>query len=523
MDSEVKDTKQALTELLGDFGDGLGTGLAAILGLKYSKQFEKLLKATNEARLRGQEELRNFAARGSVVIARQMWLVILPILLAADVVSIAFAWQSPDLGFGFATAFTVKLLAFVAGVVMYVMARRVKMSVDYEDPEMKKVEDGTEKEQQKAANKEFGRPWLLGPMIFTGFAVLVMTMGAIMIDVTCLVNEVSYFISMFLAMSAGVMGWIIIRYVRTVIGTIVVLLNMGIDLVGGGWSGIFIQIFAVVFPGVTRKNVSNLLGFTEAEQEIVKQKIREASRRPLLFFNGVYSIWMIWYIAFHEFLALGIEFAVTVVLLGCLFGWIDLLQEFNRKLFKQIVLTAIVLGVVMFFIRLIEAPVGPNRAEIAAGLEHAPVLFYHRMGWLLSALFGWVGSIDRPSCALVDVSSAGLFGVFVLGCILSVIAARAGGGRRAFLVGALAVCFLVPSSVLGAAHMFFPGHFESEERVCFPHRFDDHGRRWSEIAEEDDASPPESDSSMHSTVIAGSHEPPGRTCSRRAGASNPCP
>lgn len=499
MDSEKNSKEATLAAILSDLGDVGGSGLIAVLVLKFWSSFSKLFTAANEVRRQGQEAVRNFAARGSVQIARPMWFVILPTILFASVLSTVLASYAPDLGIAFGVSVVIKLAALLVGAGFYLAARKVR-SVDYEHPDMKAVENGTAEEQQKVASRLFGRPWLLLPMVFAGFVVLVMTMASIIIDTFCVVNEVSYFISMFLAVSAGVMGWIIIRYVRVAAATVVVIVNMGIDLVGGTWSGFILQMLAVAVPGLTRKNVLALLGFTEEEQEVVKQRIRAESRRPFLFLNGVYSILMIWFITFHEVLALGIELAVTVVLLACLFGYVDLTQEFNRKLFKRIVLTAIVLGVVMFFIRLIDAAVPGSH----------PVMFYERF----ASVFGWFGGGTGSGlgCFVAGVPRASLLLVGLIAGVLGWLASRTDGrrSRTLFLVAALVglpVVGIVTARSLAPAGSLCatPAASVQQEQIA------------SADVPPCDLPPTEGETSMQPTRAAGPPVVPEHSCSCRPG------
>jgi hypothetical protein len=234
---------------------------------------------------------------------------------------------------------------------------------------------------------------------------------------------------------------------------------------------------------------------------------------------GVVAAWVLWFMSFHSPLAWLVELSLIIVLVAVLLVVYGITR---RPLFQwrdRITFLVAALGLICFLWRLIDAGVRPHGAAELAAHGESPVLFYHRLGWLLDALFGWELPTGSLGCFVAGVPRGSLLLIGLIAVVLGWLASR-NEGRRGKVLFVIAALVGLPVVGIVAARALTPAGslcaVASEEA--------EPGETGSADTSADlGASPSESETSLGPTRIAGTH-PPNHVCSYVSGAhASVCP
>jgi hypothetical protein len=487
-----------MEQILAQLADVGGPAFLLVLAFRFWAQFQNLLGLIGDAAEWTAAKMRTFASRAVVIITRKIWWVILPVMLVATVLSSISAWQiEGSLGW-FSANLSLKLLALVSASVMAVMAGRVRH-----------IPDNATETTQADINAAYGRPWLFFPMIAVAMFSLIALTGATLSDTFMLADRVSYFHSVFSVVLFVLTLVFTTSFVMAGLVSVYVLARVGIDFGGGGWSGVAVPIATAIIPLLTRQN-NQVITISPEDQA----RARETAWALLIdnrFAGGVVAAWILWFMNFHSPIAWLVELVIIITLVCVLLTvwWIT-----KRPLAQwrdRITFTVAALGLICIFWRLIDAAVGPHSGE-----PDMPVLFYHRMGWLISALFGWDLPDMSLGCFVAGVPRASLLLVGLIAVVLGWLAKRKDGSHSRIL---LIVALLVGLPIVGivTARAMTPDGYlcQTTSRTAVVATVESH-------ASELPPSPPPS--GMGPTVEAGSYPPRERTCTMVNGTPVPrCP
>ncbi|MCR4256213.1 MAG: hypothetical protein NUW08_00740 [Candidatus Uhrbacteria bacterium] len=490
-----------MNQLLAALGDGAVPAILLYLIFRFWPQFQSLVGLLHDAGDWTAARVEIFVNRTSVIMLRPIWRVLLPVMGIAAIASTA------SVCFGLTNAWAVvwlivgtliKAAAFGWAASMTRLVHRVQ-HIDQNDTRLNPPA-GQPPPTRVQVEEWYGRPGLLTPMLSTAFWSLAIVTAAMLVDTFVLADNVIYFHSVFQAvLFIGMLAFTLCFLVGMLLA-LYAFVAAGIELGGGGWSGLFVPIATAIIPILTRNNNQVIMITDDA-----RRRARETAWKTLVdnrFAGGVAVIWGLWFLNFHSPLAWLIELVVTMALIFILLGYVWITRKVILRVAEVITLIVLVAGGVMLAWRLIDAAIpGPH-----------PVMFYERF----PSLFGWDLPDMSLGCFIAGVPRASLLLVGLIAVVLGWLATRTDGKRSRILFLVAALIGLPIVGIVTARAMTPDGYLCATQTVA---------ETPTDPSVDDGASPPESASSMHSTVIAGSYEPQSVVCTRRRdGSSVPrCP
>lgn len=434
-----------MDQILSNLGDGAVPAALLLLALRFWTQFRSLLGLLKDAGDWSAAQVRLFASRTIVIMTRPIWRVILPVMVVVALASTVslfigcihlMTWWS----WGW---LVVGVIAKCVAIGLALGMRRRVHNVRTIDQTDTRLNGAT----QAQVDGWYGEAWLFMPMISTAFWTLASVSGAVLVDVFVLADHVGLYHSLFQVVLFIGMLIFTLSFLVAVLAVVALFVNAGVELGGGGWSGFIVPVATAVLPVLTRNNNKVLM-----IQPETRKAARDAVWEVLVdnrFAGGVVAAWILWFLSFHSPTAWLIELVFTIALVAVLLTYVWITRKVLIRMAENIVIIICAGGLGMIIWRVIDAAVGPNAAEISAGLEHEPVLFYHRFGWLLSYVgswFGGVGSTD-PVGWTRSVIPTFIFCLFLFAGVAFYFSRKLASGTAHTVLTALAVAL----AILGGA------------------------------------------------------------------------
>ncbi len=474
--------------ILAQLADVGGPAFVLVLIFRFWSQFQDLLTLASRSAGWAVDQLQTFVDRTSVIMARKIWWVILPIQLVMLIASSISAWNIPGNGWWFSANFVAKLLAFVASCAMA-----------YESSRVQHPPDNHGLTSQADVNKKYGRPGLFVPMIMTAFLSLVTMTGAMLSDTFMLADVVWFYHSMFQAILFILMLFLTVSFMAAGLFTAYVFSRLGIDFGAGGlWSSVVVPLATVSIPGLTGRNNEGLK-IAPAE----RTRLNQAAWNLLVdnrLAGGLMMAWVLFFISFHGPIAWVVELGLIIMLMACLFTYVWFIQKPMLRVAEITTVFICAVGAISFLVRLVDAAVlrGPG--------DHS-VMLYRRVGSIFSSLmsedpergFNWFYSSAQ------GFDPTFVFVVIVVAVIAAVLASKVGGvpARLLYLV---AIIFGVTGVGLVLARSAYADPAEAPR---------------GEVVATCGAAPCAGPFDL--TVNAGTHSPPQATTCSVSDPSRPCP
>lgn len=359
-----------MDEILTQLADAGGPAFLLALAFRFWSQFKELLAFASRSATWAAGQLETFVDRTSVIMARKIWWVILPVMLVMTVASSISAWNIPGNGWWFSLNLVLKLLAFVACGWMA-----------FENGRVKHIPDGHGLTSQKAINKAYGRPGLFVPMFMTAFYALVTLTGAMLSDTFMLADDVWWVHSLFSAILFVMMLFFTLTFVGAQLVAVGLIAREGIEFTAGMlWSNVVVPVATALLVGLTRNNNAGLKS-APAERAKLKKAVWDLLANGW-FLIGLVMAWVMFFMSFHSAIGWVLELAWIIVLVSCMLTYVLVIKKPMLYMAEIIVITVCAAGLIVFLLRSIDSGVPPQTGE-----AHHVVMFYYRF-W--RALL-WVG------------------------------------------------------------------------------------------------------------------------------------
>ncbi|MCK9361363.1 hypothetical protein M0Q28_04000 [Patescibacteria group bacterium] len=366
-----------ISNLLADAGGAAGFWLVV---MRFWTQFQNLVGLLKDVAEWTKAEIEVFASRTVVIATRQIWWVILPVMLALAIASTISAWHVD----GHWEWWSLNLAFKISALSVAVMTARMVFRVQH-------IPENPTQTSQDEINKAYGEPWLFMPMVRNALLNLVVLTGALLSDTFLLADRVGFYHSMFSAILFVIAMLFTLSFALAMLVGVYALVASGIEVGGGAWGGFIVPLATVSIPGLTGLN--NRVIQISAEQ---RSKLRSQMWEVLVdnkFAGGAMAAWVVLFISFHSPLAWLIELATLIVLVGVLIAYVWITGKVLLRMAENVVIIICATGIISFFWRLIDAGVGPQEGE-----SHLPVLFYDRLWRLLL----WIGGGFGDGSAIHD-------------------------------------------------------------------------------------------------------------------------
>lgn len=353
-----------ISALLADAGGAAGFWLVI---MRFWTQFQNLAGLLKDAAEWTKAEIEVFASRTSVIATRQIWWVILPVMLTLSIASSVSAWHINGFALWWWLNLAFKTTAFIVAGVTAIKVFKVQHLP--EDPKQT---------TQDEINKAYGEPWLFMPMVRNGLLCLVVMTGALLSDTFLLADRVWFFHSLFNVVLFIAAMLFTASFAFAMLVGIYAMVAAGIEVGGGMWGGFIVPLATVSIPGLTGLN-NRVIQISADQRAALRARMWEALVDNK-FIAGALAAWIILFLSFHSPLAWLIELSVMILLIGVLITYVGITGKTLLRMAENVVIIICTIAIVAFLWRMIDA------AVLRAPGDHT-VMFYDRV-WLFLL---WIG------------------------------------------------------------------------------------------------------------------------------------